>query len=96
VSSLTLARWWRFLPADEWRSLRLAVFLLGSFLLVLAASGVLDTALFAQPSNTKYLVCVMGAATVTLLVTIRAPLRFLLFIAILVAPFDFVFTFEGL
>ena len=96
MSSLTLARWWRFLPADEWRSLRLAVFLLGSALLVLAASGVLDTALFAQQSNTKYLVCVMGAATVTLLVTIRAPMRFLLFIAILVAPFDFVFTFQGL
>ena len=96
LTSSHLATWSRFLPDDEWRAVRFGAFLLGSFLVLAAASGVLEGALFAQPSNTKYLVTVLAAAVVALLATMRAPLRSLMFLAIFVAPFDFVFTFQGL
>src|SRR5205085_6651655 len=52
--------------------------------------------LFTDPSTIKYVVTVLAAASIVLLATVRAPLRLLVGIAILVAPLDFVSTFAGL
>ena len=90
-----MAKLQHILPTDEWWNLRALVFVTGALLVLLAAGGVFETALFSQPSTLKYVVTVAGSALVVLLATMQAPLRFLTGIAILVAPFDFVTTFKG-
>lgn len=85
----------RALPDDEWRRLRLLVFVLGSVGLVLAASGVLVTKVFHQPSTIKYTVTVIGFGLIVFMATVRAPLRWLVGMAILVAPIDSVITVQG-
>jgi len=84
------------LPDDEWWNLRAFVCAVGWLLLVLAATGVLASKLFSQPSTVKYLVTVAGAALLVLLATVRAPLKLLAALAIIVAPFDFVTSAGGL
>jgi O-antigen ligase len=86
----------RVFPADEWRTFRVLVFGLGCVLSLLAITGVLDATMFVKPSTIKYIVTVVGAALLVLLPTIRAPLRPLVGLAILVAPINFVTTFSGL
>lgn len=86
----------RGLPDDEWWNLRVLVFAVGWLLLVLAATGVLASKLFSQPSTVKYLVTVAGATLLILLATVNAPLRPLAALAIVVAPFDFVTGVGGI
>jgi O-antigen ligase len=85
-----------FLPDDEWRNIRVLSFFAGSCLLVLTSTGVVAQKLFSQPTDTKYLVTVVGAGIVVFLATVRSPLRIVVFLAILAAPLGFVFSFEGL
>jgi O-antigen ligase len=86
----------RAIPNDEWRALRIIVFVLGVVLLVLAAGGALNATLFAKPTTIKYLVTVGACAFVVILSTVSSPLRLLVGLAIIVAPVDFVVTFSGL
>jgi glycosyltransferase involved in cell wall biosynthesis len=76
--------------------IRVMVLVAGCGLVVLAVSGVLNAAVFAQPNTIKYVVTVAGSALVTLLALTRAPLKILVGLAIVVAPFDFVMTFDHL
>jgi O-antigen ligase len=85
----------RALPRDQFLPLRTLVFGVGGLLVLLAASGVFESTLFTQPSTLKYAVTVAGAALIALLATMKAPLRFLVGLAIVVAPFAFVSTFSG-
>jgi O-antigen ligase len=85
----------RAFPADEWRNFRLLVFIASFVLFVLAASGVLEMGLFTQPTTIKYGVTVLGAAFLVLLTTVRAPLRLLVGLALIGAPFNFVKTLHG-
>jgi glycosyltransferase involved in cell wall biosynthesis len=80
---------------DSWR-LRWTVFVAGCLLVILSASGVLVSTLFAQPSTIKYLVTVGAGALVALLALAQAPLKLVVGVAIVVAPFDFVTTFHGI
>jgi hypothetical protein len=86
----------RVLPSDEWRILRLLVFSIGSALVLLAASGLLNSTLFSAPDLTKYGVTVFGTVFIVWLATVREPLRPLVGLAIVVAPFNFVLTFSGI
>jgi O-Antigen ligase len=65
-------------------------------LVILAVTGVINAALFRQPDTIKYIVTVTGSIFVALLVTVQAPLRVIVGVAILVAPFDFVVTFVNI
>jgi len=82
--------------SDNGVRIRLVVLLVGCLLLVASVSGVLNAELFVRPSTTKYLVTVGGAAFVALLAMARAPLRLLVGLALIVAPFDDVVTFAGI
>ena len=72
--------------------------MLGASLLfvMLAVSGVLAAAVFSQPTSIKYLVTVVGGALLVVLCVAQAPLKVLVGLAILVAPFDFVTTVAGI
>jgi hypothetical protein len=83
------------LPRDEFFGLRALMFGAGGLLVLLAASGVFASALFTQPSAVKYAVTVAGSLLIVLLATMKAPLRFLVGLVIVVAPFAFVSTFSG-
>src|SRR5271165_5958340 len=85
----------QFLPDDEWRLLRMLVFSGGLVLLLLALSGVLEVSVFAKPTTIKYAVTIVGGAFLVVLATIRAPLRLLVGLVIILAPFDFVVTTNG-
>lgn len=78
--------------ADDFTALRVATLAAGCVLAVLAVSGVLVTVVFTQPTTLKYLVTVAGSLLVVTLALARAPLKLLVGIAIVVAPFDFVTT----
>jgi O-antigen ligase len=86
----------RAFPRDQFLPLRAVAFGAGGLLVLLAASGVFENTLFTQPSTLKYAVTVAGSALVALLATMKAPLRFLVGLAIVVAPFAFVSTFSGI
>jgi O-antigen ligase len=83
-------------PDDGWRRFRAVVFLLGLIALALASSGVAQSTLYQQPSTTKFAVTVFASAFVCLLCTIRSPFRFVVGLAVVVAPVNFVMTFNGL
>ena len=85
-----------FLPDDEWHNIRVLIFGLGVIGLLLSVTGALTHELFAQPNDTKYLATVVASSVLVLISTVRAPLRPLVFLAILLAPLSFVFTFAGL
>jgi O-antigen ligase len=83
------------LPQDEFAVPRALAFGAGVLMALLAASGVFESTLFTQPSSLKYAVTVAGSLLIVLLATIKAPLRFLVGLVIVVAPFAFVSTFSG-
>src|ERR1051325_5254836 len=71
-----------------------AVVLLGAVALTIAAaSGLVVDKAFESPSTAKYLVTVAGPLAVALLALARHPLRALVVVTILLAPFNFVGTF---
>jgi len=82
--------------AEGFSRTRLAVFIGGCLLVILSVSGILNAALFTDPSTIKYVVTVALGALVALLAMARAPLRVLVGLAIVVAPFAFDKVFEGL
>jgi O-Antigen ligase len=82
--------------AEVFSRVRLTVFVAGCVLAVLAVSGVLNAALFTEPSTIKYAVTVAASVLVALLAITQAPLRALCGLAIVVAPFAFDKVFEGL
>jgi len=84
----------RAFPNDDWRGFRLLVFTLSTVGLALAASGLLATKVFHQPTTIKYVVTVVGFCLLALLTTVRSPLKLLVGLAILVAPIRAVFTFQ--
>ena len=85
-----------FIPNDEWFVLRLLTFLTGCLLLVVASTGLLNEKLFAAPTTAKYLVTVAAAAMLLVVATERAPVRLVVFLAVLTVPLSFVFSFAGL
>jgi hypothetical protein len=85
----------RAFPNDDWRLFRLLVFALSAVGLALAASGLLATKVFDQPTTIKYVVTVVGFGLLTLLTTVRSPLKLLVGLAILVAPINAVVSFQG-
>ncbi len=80
---------------DEFWRLRVATLAAGCVLALLAVSGVLASTLFTQPTTIKYLVTVAGSLLLIMLATVREPLRLLVGVAIVVAPFDFVTSAAG-
>src|SRR5271167_3703294 len=82
--------------AEVFSRTRLMVFVAGCLLSILAVSGVLNAALFSDPSTIKYAVTVALGALVALLAMTTTPLRVLVGLAIVVAPFAFDKVFEGL
>lgn len=80
---------------DEFGRLRLATLAAGCVLALLAVSGVLASTLFTQPTTIKYLVTVAASLLLVVLATVREPLRLLVGVAIVVAPFDFVTSAAG-
>jgi len=80
----------RAFPNDEWRRLRITVFVLCCVALLLAASGIFVNKLFHQPTTIKY-----AFTFIALLTTVRAPLRLLVGLAILAGPIDAVVRIQG-
>ncbi|MDQ6822095.1 MAG: glycosyltransferase [Actinomycetota bacterium] len=77
-------------------SLRLALAGAAALIAILALTGALASAGFTHPTTIKYLVTVAGSAGLVLVATAREPLRALVGLAVVVAPFNFVTTVAGL
>jgi O-antigen/teichoic acid export membrane protein/O-antigen ligase len=62
---------------------------------LLAATGVIATHLFHQPTTVKYLVTVLAPLLLSVVCLTREPLRLLVGAAIVTAPWDLNMTFQG-
>jgi glycosyltransferase involved in cell wall biosynthesis/O-antigen ligase len=76
--------------------LRIAFLCAAALVAILAGSGALASAGFSQPTTIKYLVTVAGSIALVLAASARVPLRALVGMAILVAPFNFVTMIAGM
>jgi hypothetical protein len=76
--------------------LRLVVVTGAVALTIVAASGLLVDKAFAAPSTAKYLVTVVAPLLVALLALAKDPLRALVVVTIVLAPFNFVGTFANI
>ncbi|HEY6396752.1 MAG TPA: glycosyltransferase, partial [Solirubrobacteraceae bacterium] len=81
---------------EPYLRLRIALLCATAVLAIIAVSGTLASAGFTHPTTIKYLVTVAGSVTLVLVATVRAPLKALVGIAIIVAPFNFVTTIAGM
>ena len=76
--------------------MRVLVLVLTSALAVVAASGIIATKAFSEPSLSKYAVTVAAPTLLALVALSRVPLRMLMGVCLFVAPLNFVTTLHGI
>src|SRR4051812_23716153 len=86
----------RIAPFGAEFRLRITVAILGVLAATVGCLGLTAEIAFSQPSTFKYAITVLGPVVVVVLAASRNPLRLLLALAILTAPFDLTVAFQGL